>query len=144
MYITFLSFFFVKRVGLTMMDSSIIEGLSDILSVHRIEHRIESMETGELYILIEDSFIIYLHKNHRQRLMVQGGSTNSFFSIPFKNTLESLVHNFKLNKAMYRIGCGVYDIRLSYKGIDQVLHILNMIDSYTTSIRRIEHEYFII
>ena len=80
-----------------MIDSNIIDGLSDILSVHRIEHRIESMENGELYILIEDSFIIYLHKNHRQRLMVQGGSTNSFFSIPFKNTLESLVHNFYLD-----------------------------------------------
>ena len=144
MCVTFLSFFFVKRAGLTMMDSSIIEGLSDILSVHKIDHRVESMETGELYILIEDSFIIYLHQNHRHRLMVQGGDTNSFCSIPFKNTLESLVYNFKMNKGLYRIGCGIYDIRLSYKGIDQVLHILNMIDSYTTSIRRIEHEYFII
>ena len=127
-----------------MTDSNIIDGLSDILSVHRIEHRIESMENGELYILIEDSFIIYLHKNHRQRLMVQGGHTNSFFSVPFKNTVESLVRNFKLNKAMYRIGCGVYDIRLSYKGIDQVLHILEAIDTYTTLTHRIEHEYFII
>lgn len=126
-----------------MMDSSIIEGLSDILSVHRIEHRIESMEHGELYILVENSFIIYLHQNHRHRLMVQGGDTNSFCSIPFKNTLESLVHNFKLNKALYRIGCGVYDIRLSYKGIDQVLYILDAIDNYTTSIHKAEHEYFI-
>lgn len=127
-----------------MTDSNIIDGLSDILSVHRIEHRIESMENGELYILIEDSFIIYLHKNYRHRLMVQGGPTNSFFSVPFKNTLESLVHNFKMNKAMYRIGYGVYDIRLSYKGIDQVLHILEAIDTYTTLTHKIDHEYFII
>lgn len=127
-----------------MTDSNIIDGLSDILSVHRIEHRIESMENGELYILIEDSFIIYLHKNHRQRLMVQGGDANSFFSVPYRNTVESLVHNFKMNKAMYRIGCGVYDIRLSYKGIDQVLHILEAIDTYTTLTHRIDHEYFII
>ena len=127
-----------------MTDSNIIDGLSDILSVHRIEHRIESMENGELYILIEDSFIIYLHKNHRQRLMVQGGPTNSFFSVPFKSTLESLVHNFKMNKSMYRIGYGVYDIRLSYKGIDQVLYILEAIDNYTTTTHRIDHEYFII
>ena len=126
-----------------MTDSNIIDGLSDILSVHRIEHRIESMENGELYILVEDSFIIYLHKNHRQRLMVQGGPINSFFSTPFKNTIESLVHNFKMNKAMYRIGCGVYDIRLSYKGIDQVLHILEAIDTYTTLTHIIDHEYFI-